>query len=119
MKTVPLLATPPTLTMTLPVLAPAGTDAKMPVWPQNVEVANVPPNEIVLEPCATPKPAPLINTDVPTAPDAGLRLVMTGVLVTVKVSPLLANPPAVTTTFPVEAPAGTEREMLVGVQEIP
>jgi hypothetical protein len=91
----------------------------MVVWAQNVGVARIPLNETVLAPCETPKPAPTIPTEVPTAPDARLRLSMTGTFVTVNVNPLLANPPAVTTTFPVEAPAGTEREMLVGVQEIP
>ena len=118
-KFAPLLASPPTVTTTLPVVAPIGTGAMMRVGLQNVVAVNIPPNETVLEPCVVPKPAPLIDTEVPTAPDAGLRVIMTGTFVTVKVTPLLANPPAVTTTFPVEAPAGTETEMLVGVQLIP
>jgi hypothetical protein len=118
-KTTPLLARPPTVTTMLPVVAPTGTGARMIVWVQNVGVARIPLNETVLAPGETPKPAPTIPTDVPTAPDAGLRLVTIGVLVTVKVTPLLFNPPTVTTTFPVEAPGGTESEMFVGVQEIP
>lgn len=118
-KTTPLLARPPTATTTLPEFAPAGTRVRIVVWLQNVGVANVPPNETVLEPCVAPKPAPLRATDVVTAPDVGLRLIRTGVLVTVNATPLLANPPAFTTTFPVEAPAGTESEMLVGVHKIP
>ena len=41
-------------------------------------------------------------------PDVGLRLVMLGAgTVTVKLTPLLATPPTVTTTFPVVAPLGT------------
>ena len=103
----------------MPVVAPTGTGTEMAVWAQNVGVARIPLNETVLASCEAPKPAPTIHTKVPTAPDVGLRLVVTGVLVTVNVTPLLANPPAFTTTFPVEAPAGTEREMLVGVHEIP
>jgi len=36
--------------------------------------------------------------------------------VTVKLTPLLATPPTVTTTFPVVAPAGTGVTMLVALQ---
>jgi hypothetical protein len=118
-KTTGLLERPPTAMTTLPEFAPAGTGVRIVVWLQNVGTANVPPNETVLVPCVEPKPAPVITAGVVTAPDVGLRLIKTGVLVTVNVTPLLANPPAFTTTFPVEAPAGTEREMLVGVHEIP
>jgi len=46
-------------------------------------------------------------TLVPITPEAGLMVVMLGGGVTVKVTLLLATPPAVTTTFPVVAPAGT------------
>jgi hypothetical protein len=115
-KLTPLLGRPPTVTTTFPLVAPAGTLRFMVVWLQSVAVASVPPNDTVLEPCVGPKPAPLIDTGAPAAPDVGLRLEITGAGVTVKVTPLLANPPAVTTTLPVVAPVGTEREMLVGVQ---
>ena len=39
-----------------------------------------------------------------------------GVARTVKLTPLLATPPTVTTTFPVVAPAGTGATMLVALQ---
>lgn len=52
---------------------------------------------------------PPIATDDPTAPLAGVKLVMLGVWVwlTVKLAPLLATPFAVTMTFPVVALDGT------------
>ena len=54
----------------------------------------------------------------PTAPEVGLKLLMLGadVVLTVKLTPLLANPPTVTTTFPLVAPAGTGATMLVALQ---
>jgi hypothetical protein len=57
-------------------------------------------------------------TGVPTAPEAGLRLVMLGAVavVTVNAAPLLATPPTVTTAFPVVAPIGTGATMLVALQ---
>ncbi len=59
----------------------------------------------------------MIVTEVPTAPDVGLRVVMAGAgVVTVKLTPLLATPPTVTTTFPVVAPVGAGTTMLVALQ---
>src|SRR5712692_73296 len=121
----PLLATPPTVTTTLPVVAPVGTGAAMLVPLQLVGVANVPLNVTVLLPCVAPKFVPVIVTDVPTAPDVGFKFVMLGADdVTVKLAPLLATPPTVTTTFPVVAPVGTGAAMLVelhlaGVANVP
>src|SRR5438552_3176698 len=101
----------------LPVVAPAGTGATMLVAPQLVGVATVPLNFTVLVPCVAPKFAPAIVTDVPMIPDVGLRLVMLGAgTVTVKLTPLLATPPTVTTTFPVVAPLGTGATILVALQ---
>ncbi len=80
-------------------------------------VAVVPLNFTVFVPCVAPKFVPVIVTDVPTSPDAGFKLVMLGVgTVTVKLTPLLATPPTVTTTLPVVAPAGTGTTMLVALQ---
>jgi hypothetical protein len=73
-----LVATPPTVTATLPVVAPVGTGATMLEALQLVGVAVVPLNVTVLVPCVEPKFAPLIVTDVPTGPEVGLRLVMFG-----------------------------------------
>jgi hypothetical protein len=57
----------------------------------------------------------VIVTDVPTGPDVGASVVRLGATVTVKLTPLLANPPTVTTTLPVVAPVGTFTTMLVAV----
>src|SRR5271169_3150395 len=83
---------------------------------QLVGVAAVPLNVTVLVPCAAPKLVPLMVTEVPTIPDVGARLVMAGGGVTVKLTPLLAWPLTVTTTFPVVAPVGTGATMLVALQ---
>jgi len=116
-KLAPLLATPPTVTTTFPVVAPVGTGATMLVALQLVGVAVVLLNLTVLVPCVVPKFAPVIVTDVPTNPDAGFTLLMLGAAVaTVKLVPLLATPPTVTTTFPVVAPVGTGATMLVALQ---
>ena len=45
-----------------------------------IVVAVVPLNVTVLVPCVEPKFVPVIVTDVPTAPDVGLRLVIVGVV---------------------------------------
>jgi len=77
-KVTPLLATPPTVTTTFPVVAPVGTGVTMLVALQLVGVAAVPLNFTVLVPCVAPKFAPVIVTDAPTNPDVGFRLVMLG-----------------------------------------
>src|SRR5216684_1412326 len=116
-KFMPLLAAPPTLTTTFPVVAPAGTSTTTLVALQLVGVAATPLNVTVLVPCVAPKFAPLIVTELPTNPEVGLKLVMLGPgTVTVKLTPLLATPPTVTTTFPVVAPAGTGAVILVALQ---
>ena len=74
-KLTPLLATPPTVTTTFPVVAPDGTEVTMFVEFQLVVVAVVPLNFTVPE---DPKFVPVIVTPVPTAPDVGFRLVITG-----------------------------------------
>jgi hypothetical protein len=96
----------------------------MPVALQLVGVAAIPLKVTVLVPRLAPKFAPAIVTDPPTTPAAGVRLVMLGGTVTVKVDPLLTVPPTVTTTLPVVAPAGTGATMpvalqLVGVAAVP
>ncbi len=117
-KLTPLLATPPTVTTTFPVMAPVGTDVARLVPLQLVTVAAVPLNVTVLVPCVDPKFAPVIVTAVPTGPEVADRLVITGaeVGVTAKFTPLLTTPPTVTTTFPVVAPVGTDVARLVALQ---
>src|SRR6266404_5293923 len=93
-KLTPLLATPPTVTTTFPVVAPTGTGAAMLVALQPVGVVAVPFNVTVLVPCGDPKFVPVITTGVPTAPDVGFTLLLLGAsAVTVMLTPLLATPP--------------------------
>jgi len=119
-KSAPLLATPPTVTTMLPVVAPAGTGAEMLVALQFVGVATVPLNVTVLVPWLAPKFDPEIVTGVPAGPDPKLVPVMLGVGRYVKATLLLATPPTVTTTetivFAVKRRLGTGTEMLVGLQ---
>jgi hypothetical protein len=80
-KSTPLLATPPTVTTTLPVVAPAGTGTTILVALQFAELVGfvgVPLKVTVLVPWVAPKFVPVIVTEVPTAPEVGLRLVMVG-----------------------------------------
>jgi hypothetical protein len=111
-----LLARPPTVTTTLPVVAPEGTGTTMLVADQVVGVAAVPLNVTVLVPLVAPKLLPLMVTAVATGPLVGERLVSVGATVTVYVSALLAAPATVTTMLPVVAPAGTGTTMLLADQ---
>ena len=86
----PLLATPPTVTTTLPVVAPLGTGTAIDVALQLVGVALVPLNFTSLVPWVAPKLVPVIVTDVPTGPEVGDRLLIDGAVVTVNDTPLLA-----------------------------
>ena len=84
-----------------------------------VVVAVVPLNLTVLAPWVAPKFVPVITTDEPTAPEVGFRVVIVGAgVVTVKLTPLLACVPTVTTTLPVAAPLGTVTAMLVLLHEV-
>ncbi len=115
-KFTPLLARPPTVTTTLPVVAPAGTGTAMLVALQLAWAAVVPLNVTALVPCEVPKFAPAIVTDVPTVPEFGAKLVMLGGTRTVKLTPLLDTPATVTTTLPVVALVGTGTAMPVALQ---
>ena len=109
-----LLAIPPTVTTTLPDIAPEGTGATMLVALQLVGVADVPLNATMLVPCIAPRSVPVIVTEAPTGPEIGERLAIAGAIV--NATPLLLTPPTVTTTFPVVAPFGTGATMLVVLQ---
>ena len=78
-----MLARPPTMTTTLPVVAPAGTGTTMLVADQVVGVAAVPLKVTVLVPLVAPKLLPVRVTAVPTGPLDGERLVSVGGTVTV------------------------------------
>src|SRR5579859_4388966 len=80
-KVTPLLATPPTVTTTGPVVAPAGTETMIVVPLQFCGVAIVPLNVTVLDPCEVPKFVPVIVTMTLTAPVFWLKLVMVGTVV--------------------------------------
>jgi hypothetical protein len=112
-KGAPLLAIPPTVTTTFPVVAPVGTGTTICVLFQAVGEAGVPLKVTELGPanCVAPKVVPAIVTDVPTEPVLGFKLEMFGK--TVNGTPLLATPPTVTTTLPVVLDAiGTTALML-------
>ena len=117
-KLTPLLATPAAFTTTLPVVAPAGTLATILVALQLVTVvAAVPPNVTELPAtCDAPKLVPAMVIDAPTAPVFGVRVVIAGAAVTVKLIAFVAIPLTVTTTLPVVAPVGTITTMLVALQ---
>jgi len=113
----PVLACPPTVTTTSPVVAPTGTGAVMLVALQLAGEAVVPLNVTVLPPCVAPKFVPVIVTEVPTAAGFGWIFVISGAGgLTVNEYPLLGSPATVTTTLPVVAPAGTGAVMLVALQ---
>jgi hypothetical protein len=78
-----LLASPLTVTTTLPVVAAAGTGTTMLFDDQVVGVAAVPLNVTVLTPFVAPKFEPAIVTDVPTTLLDGVTLVKLGATVTV------------------------------------
>jgi len=87
-KLTPALATPPTVTTTLPVVPPLGTFTVILVALQLVAVpAAVPLNVTVLDPWLDPKLVPVIVTVVPTGPNVGVRLVMLGVGTLIVYSP--------------------------------
>jgi len=116
-KAMPLLARPPTVTTTLPVVVPFGTGTVMLVALQLVGVATMPLKVTLLVPWLVPKFEPMIITDAPMAPEVGLReVILGGITVTANGTPLLASPPTVTTTLPEVALAGTGTTILVPLQ---
>jgi hypothetical protein len=76
----PLLATPPTVITTFPVVVPHGAATVMLVALQQVPQGSavVPLNATVLAPCVEPKPVPAIVTVVPIDPELGDKLVIFG-----------------------------------------
>ena len=77
-KLTPLLDSVPTVTITFPVVAPAGTGAVILVALQNVGTAINPLKVTVLVPWIAPKFTPVIVTDVPGKPENGDSLRMPG-----------------------------------------
>jgi hypothetical protein len=106
-KLTPLLNIPPTVTITFPVVAPAGTGATMLVALQLVGIVVVPLNCRVFVPCVAPKFVPVIVTAVPTSPDVGFRLTMLGVVVALLLT--LTAIPALVVLFPAASAATAVR----------
>ncbi len=105
-KSIALVAVPAELdTVIRPVVAPEGTVAVIRVEELTVNWADTPLN--VTEVMAV-KFVPLIVTEVPGAPEVGVKDVMVGVRVTMKSLALVPVPlPVVTVILPVSAPVGT------------
>jgi hypothetical protein len=88
-----------------PVLAPFGTMAVIVCESTTVKAAVLPPNITLVAPV---KFVPVIVTCVPTGPLGGVKLVIVGAGITVKLVPLVAKPPGVVTVIgPEVAPIGT------------
>src|SRR5256712_3662269 len=100
-----LVAVPPgVVTLSGPVVAPAGTVAWIAVLEVTVKVALTPLKATAVAPV---KFVPLIVTLVPTGPLPGAKLAMVGGLSTLNELALVAVPPGVVTlNGPVVAPAG-------------
>src|SRR5439155_19507361 len=112
-----LLAVPPgVVTLIGPLVAPAGTVAVIAVAEPTVKLALVPLNSTAVAPL---KLVPLIVTLVPTGPLPGVKLVIVGGLITVKLAALLAVPSEVVTLIgPLVAPAGTVAVIAVAVPTV-
>lgn len=77
-KATELLATPDTVTTTLPVVAPLGTGTLMLLLVQVLATAGAPLKVTVLEGCGEPKPEPIMVTKAPIGAVDGLIDVMDG-----------------------------------------
>src|SRR5207237_1104493 len=107
-----LVAVPPgVVTLTGPVVAPAGTVARIAVSEVTVKVAPTPLNDTDVAPV---KLVPLMVTLVPTGPLPGEKLAIVGGFSTANALALVAVPPGVVTlSGPVVAPAGTVARIAV------
>src|SRR5438445_7609250 len=111
-----LVAVPPgVVTLSGPVVAPLGTVAEIEVEEVAVKLALVPLNRTAEAPV---KFVPVIVTGVPTGPLVGVKLVIVGAGMTVKLFVLVAVPPGDgALSGPVVAPLGTVAE--IEVEEVP
>ena len=100
------MAVPPgVVTLMVPVVAPAGTVACIEVAELTAKLALTPLKAIRVAPV---KLVPLMVTLVPTGPLAGVKPVIDGGLITVKLPALVAVPPGVVTLIvPVVVLEGT------------
>ena len=89
----------------LPVVAPSGTPVTIVVFDITVKLALTPLKATFVAPL---KLVPVMVTAVPTLPEVGVKLEMTGGITTVKELLLVAIPPGVVTEIkPLVAPVGT------------
>ncbi len=93
------------VTLTAPLLAPAGTVAV--IWVAESTVKVVALVALNFTTVAPERLVPVIVTDVPTGPLAGFTSVTSAAEMTVKLGPASVPPGVVTLTAPVVAPAGT------------
>ena len=106
-KSAELVAVPPAVvTLSLPLVAPAGTAVLICVFDTTLKVADAPLKRTAVVPA---KLEPLIVTALPTRPLVGSNEAIVGAGgMTMKSSVLVAVPPAVVTlSLPLVAPAGT------------
>ena len=106
MNALALVAVPTgVVTLIGPVVAPIGTVASIEMAEVTVKLALTPLNITAVAPV---KFVPLSVTLLPTGPLVGVKLVIVGAGITVKLVVLVAVPPGVVTrSDPVVAPAGT------------
>jgi hypothetical protein len=107
-----LVAVPPgVVTVSTPVVAPVGTVAVICVAELTVKIAVKPLNRTVVAPVRL---LPVMTTDVPTGPLAGVTVVIVGAATTVNALALVTVPPGVVTEMgPVAAPVGTTATICV------
>jgi hypothetical protein len=116
-KATPLLGWPFTVTVTAPVVAPAGTGAVMLVALQVVGDVMVPLNLNVLVPCVAPKSEPVIIAGAATAPSVGARFAIVGGTVT-EAGTVARLPANRDDDVPEVAPTGTCTAMLVALHVV-
>src|SRR5438309_3393558 len=108
------------VTVIRPVVAPCATVVVIEVEVTVEMMACVPLNRRVLfDGTVASKFVPKMVTSVPTGPLVGIKPMITGPLITVKLVALVAGPPRVVTLIgPVEAPEGTMAVRLVAEAEV-
>lgn len=111
--------TPFTVTQILPEVAPAGTLVTMDVVLAASTTAIVPLKVTMLSGSSESKFSPVIFTVASTRPLVGLKLVICGVGMTIKlVALVMVTPLTLIVILPVDAPTGTMTVILVGVDPV-
>lgn len=111
--------TPFTVTQILPEVAPAGTLVTMDVVLAASTTATVPLKVRMSSNSSESKLSPVIFTVASTRPLVGLKLVICGVGITIKlVALVMVTPLTLIVILPVDAPTGTITVILVGVDPV-